>query len=70
MTEWVCRWKPFGIPTSDTFQKAFLEEWQRVDDGRKRDLGEDNLQTSPSTEESAKPLKSCSKDIIFKQEQH
>ena len=31
----------------DTFQEAYLEEWQRVDDGQKRDTGEDNLQTSP-----------------------
>ena len=43
MTEWICRWKPFWIPIGDTFQKAYLEEWQRVDDGQKRDSGEDNL---------------------------
>ena len=45
MTEWICRW----IPSGDAFQKAHLEEWQRVGDGQKRDLGEDNLQTSTST---------------------
>ena len=32
MTEWICRWKPFWFPTVDTFQKAYLEEWQLVDD--------------------------------------
>ena len=36
---------------------------------KKRGPGEDNLQTSPWTTESAKPLQSGSKDIIFKQEQ-
>ena len=47
MTEWICRWKPFWIPTGDTFQKAYLEAWQRVDDGQKCDPGEDNSQTTP-----------------------
>ena len=32
MTEWVCRWNPFWIPSGDTFQKAYLEEWERVND--------------------------------------
>ena len=36
MAEWICRWKPFWIPFGDTFQKAYLEEWQLVDDGSKR----------------------------------
>ena len=57
MAEWNCRWKPFWIPIGDTFQKAYLEEWQLVDEGSKRDPGEDNLQTSPNTTESAKPLR-------------
>ena len=69
MTEWICRWKPFWIPTSDTFQKAYLEEWQRVDDVQKCDPVEDNVMTHPGTTESAKPLKSGCKDVIFKQEQ-
>ena len=30
MTEWVCRWKRLWIPSGDTFQKAYLEEWERV----------------------------------------
>ena len=47
MTDWTCRWKPFWIPTGDTFQKAYLEEWQRIDNEQRRDPGEDNLQTSP-----------------------
>ena len=37
MTERVCRWKPFWIPVGDTFQKAYLEELQLVDDGSIRD---------------------------------
>ena len=32
MTEWVCRWKPFWVPSGDTFKKAYLEEWERVND--------------------------------------
>ena len=32
VAEWICWWKPFWIPTVDTFQKAYLEEWQLVDD--------------------------------------
>ena len=69
MTEWVCRWKLFWIPTGDTFQKACLEEWQRIDDEQRRDPGEDNLQTSPCSTEYAKLSQSRSKDINFKQEQ-
>ena len=37
MAEWICRWKPFWIPIGDTFQKAYQEEWQLVDEGSKRD---------------------------------
>ena len=68
MAEWICRWKRFWIPIGDTFQKAYLEEWQLVHDGSKRDPSEDNLQTSPNTGESAKPLRSGSNDVTFKQE--
>ena len=68
MAEWTCRWKPFWIPIGDTFQKAFLEEWQLVDDGSKRDPAEDNLQASPNTTESAKSLGSGSNDVTSKQE--
>ena len=32
MTEWVGRWKPFWVPSGDTFKKAYLEEWERVND--------------------------------------
>ena len=31
MTSWVCQWKQFWSPVGDTFHKAYLEEWQRVD---------------------------------------
>ena len=41
MTEWVCRWKPFWIRRGDTFQKAYLEEWEHVNDERSHDLGDD-----------------------------
>ena len=41
MTEWVCRWRPFWIPSGDTFQKASLEEWQRVNDEQSHVPGED-----------------------------
>ena len=37
MAEWICWWKPFWIPIGDTFQKTYLEEWQLVHDGSKRD---------------------------------
>ena len=67
MAEWIFRWKPFWIPIGDTFQKAYLEEWQLVDEGSKRDTGEDNLQTSPNTTESAKPLRPGSIDVTFNQ---
>ena len=67
MAELICRWKPFWIPTGDTFQEAYLEEWQLIDDESKCDPGEDNLQTSPKPTESAK-LRSGSNDVTFKQE--
>ena len=57
----------FWIPTGDTFQEAYLEEWQLIDDESKCDPGEDNLQTSPKPTESAK-LRSRSNDVTFKQE--
>ena len=69
MTEWICRWKPFWIPTGGTFQKAFLEEWQRVDDCQKCDPVEDNVRTHSDTTESAKLLKTGVNDVTFKHEQ-
>ena len=68
MADWICRWKPFRLPVGETFQKGYLEEWQPVDDGSKRDPGEDNLQTSRDTTESAKLLRFGSNDVTFKQE--
>ena len=41
MTEWVCRWKPFWIPSGDTFQKAYLEEWEHFNDEQSHVVGED-----------------------------
>ena len=40
MTGWVCQRKRFWIAVVDTFQKAYREEWQRVDDGSICDLRE------------------------------
>ena len=54
MTEWVCRWKPFWIPSGDTFQKASLEEWKRVDDGQSHVSSEDKAHRTSRTTESAK----------------
>ena len=40
MTSWVCRWKPFWVPRGDTFQKAYLEEWEQEDDDQSYIPGE------------------------------
>ena len=61
MTEWICRRKPVTHSL-----KRILKRWQRVDDGLKRDSGEDNLQTSPSSTESVNLLKSGCIDVNFK----
>ena len=69
VTEWVCRWKTFWIPSGDTFQKAYLEEWQRVNDEQSHDLGEDKPQPISSTTESAKLQKTGRDDSNTKREQ-
>ena len=38
VVEWICWWNLFCILTGDEFQKAYLEEWHRVDDGQMRPL--------------------------------
>ena len=48
MTSWVCQWTPIWIPVGDTFQKAYLEEWQRVDDGSKCYPGEYSIRSENS----------------------
>ena len=53
MAEWISRWKPFWIPIGDTFQKAYLDEWQLVDDESKRDPVEDSAQTIPCASDSS-----------------
>ena len=68
-TESICQWKPFWIPTCDTFQNAYLEEWQRVDDVQRCDPVEDNVRTHFGTTESAKLFKSGVNDVTFKFEQ-
>ena len=69
MAEWICRWKPFWIPIGDTFQEAYLEEWQLVDDGSKRDPVEDSAQTIPCASDSSKLWKAENRDCALKFEQ-
>ena len=70
MTEWVCRWKLFWIPTGDTFQRACLGEWQRVNDGQSRDFDEATTTIDLQSAESAKIQKTWSDDSDTKREQH
>ena len=65
MMEWVCRWKPFWIPVGDTFQKAFLEEWQLVDDGSVRDFGENSIKTVPCAAGSTKQRRAENSDCAL-----
>ena len=53
MTEWVCRWKPLCIPRGDTFQKAYLQEWERVDDGQSH-VPSKTCQTGPPERQNLK----------------
>ena len=69
MTEWVCRWKPLWIPIGDTCQKAYLEEWQLVDDGSKQDPGENSTKTVPCVSDSSMLWKTENKDGTVKHEQ-
>ena len=41
MTRWVCRWKPLWVPRGDTFQKAYLEDWEQEDDDHSYTPGEE-----------------------------
>ena len=43
MSCWFCQCKPFWIPVSDTFQKAYLEEWIDLGDDSSSTLGEQGL---------------------------
>ena len=70
MTEWVCRWKPCWILTGDTFQKAYLEVWQRVKDGQNYDPIGDATQSIPFATDSTKIRGSENNDGTFKREQH
>ena len=42
MTRWVCRWKPLLVPRGDTFQKAYLEEWEQEEDDQSYIWGEES----------------------------
>ena len=69
MTSWVCQWKPFWIPVGDTIQKAYLEEWQRVDDGSKSDPGEYSLRAGPFVADSRRHQRAENSDCVIKYEQ-
>ena len=69
MTGSVCPWKPFWIPVGDTFQKAYLEEWQRVDDGFIRDPGENSIKTVPCAVDSMRQRRAKNSDCDIKYEQ-
>ena len=69
MAEWNCRWKPFWIAIGDTFQKAYLGEWQLVDDGSKRDPAEDSAQTVPCASDFSKLWKAENRDCALNYDQ-
>ena len=31
VTEWICWYKPFRIQRGESYQKVYLEEWEKVD---------------------------------------
>ena len=41
MTEWICWYKPFWIQRGESFQKEYLEEWEKVDVAHSCVSGED-----------------------------
>ena len=69
MTSWICQRKPFWIPVGDTFQKAYLEEWQRVDDGSICDPGENSIKTVPCAAASMRQRRAENSDCAIKYEQ-
>ena len=64
MTSWVCQWKLFWIPVGDTLQKAYLEEWQRVDDGSTCDLGEYSTRAVPCVADSRRQQRAENSDCM------
>ena len=69
MTGWVCQWKPFWIPVGDTLQKAYLGEWQRVDDGSICDPREYSLEAVPCVADSRKQRRAENSECARKYEQ-
>ena len=69
MTGWVCQWKPFLVPVGDACQKAYLEEWQRVDDGSMRDPDENFIKTVPRAADSIRQRRAENSDCAIKYEQ-
>ena len=62
----------FWIPVGDTFQKAYLEEWQRVDDGSIRDPSENSensMRTVPCVADSMRQRRAENSDCSIKYEQ-
>ena len=41
MTEWICWYKPFWIHRGESYQKVYLEEWEKVDVEQSYVSGED-----------------------------
>ena len=69
MTCWVCQWKPFWIPVVDTFQRAYLEEWQRADDGSICDPGEYSIRAVACVADSRRQQRAENSDCAIKYEQ-
>ena len=68
MTGWACQWKPFWIPVGDTFQKAYPEEWQLVDDGSICDPGEYSVRAVPYVADSMRQRRAENSDCAIKYE--
>ena len=69
MSGWVFQRKKFWIPVGDTFQKAYLEEWLRVDDDSTSDLGEHSIKATPPVNVSTMVRNSDNKDCTVKHKQ-
>ena len=66
MSGWICQW---WIPVGNTFQKAYLEEWLRVDDGSRSDPGENSIKAFPIATDPTTVRRSENKDCIVEHKQ-
>ena len=69
MSGWICQWKPFWIPVGNTFQKAHLEEWLRVEADSPSDPGENSCKAVPMAADSMTVRGSENKDCTVKHKQ-